>query len=133
VDATAAELAGIPLFAGLDEEQLHRAARWFDVQQVSAGTRLAGEGAAGYSFFVLVDGTASVTAGGAEVATLGAGNFFGEIALLGDGRRTASVTAATPARLLVLFGTEFRDLERELPDVAARIEEAMARRLAPPG
>jgi voltage-gated potassium channel len=130
---TPEELATIPLFAGLSEEQLRAAAGWFDVQPTSEGVRVAGEGAAGYSFFVLAEGTATVTADGSQLRTLEPGDFFGEMAILGDGRRTATVTTTSPARLLVLFGTEFRELQKQLPDVAARIEAAMARRAADNG
>ena len=57
--------------------------------------------------------------------TLGPGDFFGELAILGDGRRTATVTTATPAQVLVLFGTEFRRLQQEYPEIAERIESAL--------
>jgi voltage-gated potassium channel len=87
--------------------------------------KLTGEGAAGYSFFVLRDGTATVSIDGVEVRTLGEGDFFGELALLGDGRRTATVTTASPSRVLVLFGTEFRHLQQEHPEIAARIESGL--------
>jgi CRP/FNR family cyclic AMP-dependent transcriptional regulator len=89
-----------------------------------------GEGAPGYTFFVLTDGTAEVTSEGVTVATLGPGDFFGEIAILGGGRRTATVTSASPARLLVMFGTEFRQLEAAHPEIAAHITEAMQARAA---
>lgn len=128
--ATAADLDGLPLFAGLDADELRELALRFEVKDVSAGVRLVGEGATGYSFFVLVDGSVSVTAGGAEVAALGRGDFFGELALLGSGRRQATVTTTTPGRVLVMFGTEFRALEQEHPAVAAEIEAAMERRAA---
>jgi CRP-like cAMP-binding protein len=131
MNATAADLARIPLFASVAEDDLARATRWFDVQEASPGTRLAGEGASGYSFFIIAEGSATVSSDGTELRTLGPGDFFGEIALLGDGRRTATVTAASPVKLFVLFGTEFRDLQRDLPEVAGAIEDAMSRRLSP--
>ena len=124
------DLAGISLFRSLEDSDLRRLATWFDVQYASEGVRLAGEGAAGYSFFVLADGTADVSSGDDTIATLGPGDFFGEIAILGNGRRTASVTTTSPARLLVLFGSEFRRLEAEHPEIAAHIEAAMRRRVA---
>jgi CRP/FNR family transcriptional regulator, cyclic AMP receptor protein len=125
----AAELKTVPLFASLDEEELRELASWFDEQACSEGVCLTGEGAGGYSFYVLVDGNAEVTAEGQELATLGPGDFFGEIAILGGGRRSATVTTTSPAKLLVMFGTEFRQLQQAQPDIAARIEDTMQQRL----
>ena len=123
--ATGDDLAGIPLFEALEPEERASIASWFELEDVSAGVNLTGEGATGYSFFVLREGAATVTIDGSEVRTLGPGDFFGELALLGDGRRTATVTTATPSRVLVLFGTEFRQLQQEQPEIAARIESAL--------
>ena len=125
-----AELAELGIFESLAPEQLEHLAPWFEVRNDDAGTVLAGEGASGYSFFVLRAGTARVTRDGHELRTLRAGDFFGEVALLGDRRRTATVTAASPATVFALFGTEFRRLEQEHPDAAARISQAMEERLA---
>ena len=91
--------------------------------------RLAGEGATGYSFFVISDGAVAVTAGGESVASLGPGDFFGEMALLGSGRRQATVETVSPARVLILFGSEFRQLQETHPGIAAQIEAAMQERL----
>jgi voltage-gated potassium channel len=127
--ATADDLAGIPLFEGLDDAGRAEIAPWFEVSDVSPGVPLTGEGATGYSFFVIGDGTASVSVDGVEVREFGAGDFFGELALLGEGRRTASVTTTSPARLLVLFGTEFRRLQQDHPSLAERIEAGVRARL----
>jgi hypothetical protein len=127
---SASELANVPLFDSLDNEQLHEVANWFQVQNAGAEVRLVGEGAPGYTFFVVSDGAAIVTSENATVATLEAGDFFGEIAILGEGRRTATVTSTAPVRLLVMFGTEFRQLEASHPDIASRLREAMQARLA---
>jgi voltage-gated potassium channel len=126
---TAADLAAIPLFAALPDADRDELAAWFDVQDVSPGVRLTGEGAAGYSFFVMAEGSAVVTSDGTEIAGLGPGDFFGEIAIIGNGRRSATVTTTTPARILVMFGTEFRRLQQAQPEIAARIEAAMADRV----
>jgi CRP-like cAMP-binding protein len=120
--ATAADLAGIPLFDTLDADGRTAIAPWFELEDVSPGVKLIGEGGSGYSFFVLRAGTATVTINGMEVRTLGAGDFFGELAILGDGQRTATVTTTAPSQVLVLFGTEFRRLQQELPEIAATIE-----------
>ena len=119
------DLAGIPLFDTLEEEERAAIAPWFELQEVSPGVNLTGEDASGYEFFVLRDGTAAVTINGIEVRTLGPGDFFGELAILGDGRRTATVTTASPAQVLVLFGTEFRRLQHEYTETAERIESAL--------
>jgi CRP/FNR family transcriptional regulator, cyclic AMP receptor protein len=124
------DLAGVALFESLTPDQLRELANWFHVQNSSPGMRLVGEGAPGYTFFVLVDGTAQVTSEGAVLATLGPGDFFGEIAILGDGRRTATVTSTSPVRLFVLFGTEFRRLEALQPEISSRLTAAMKSRLA---
>lgn len=122
------DLAAVPLFNSLEGVQLATLASWFHAQNANEGTRLVGEGVAGYTFFVLVDGTAEVTTEGQTVAALGPGDFFGEMAILGDGRRTATVTSTSPTRLLVMFGTEFRRLETEYPAIASRVTEAMQAR-----
>jgi voltage-gated potassium channel len=122
------DLAAVPLFDSLTELELKELAGWFDVQTVGEGVKLAGEGATGYSFYVLVEGSAVVTADELTVAAYAPGDFFGEMAILGGGRRTATVTTTSPARVLVMFGTEFRRMQELQPAVAARLEEAMKRR-----
>ena len=130
-DATTWDLAGIALLDDLEPEELTKIAPWFEVQDVSPGVNLTGEGASGYSFYILSNGAASVTIDGVEVNTLGPGDFFGELAILGDGVRTATVTTTSPSRLLVLFGTEFRQLQQEQPELASRIEAGVRARLQP--
>lgn len=122
------DLAALPLFEQLDDAARAAIAPWFDVYEYPADVRLIGEGAAGYSFFVLTDGSASVTIDGTEVRTLGAGDFFGELAILGDGHRSASVTTTSPARVLVMFGSEFRRLQHEYPQLGERIEAGVRER-----
>lgn len=130
--AAVADLTAVPLFASLDGAQLQELASWFHVQNTGEGRRLVGEGAPGYTFFIILDGTAQVTADGVALVTLGPGDFFGEIAILGDGQRTATVTSTSPIRMLVLFGTEFRQLEAAQPAIAAEITAAMQLRLGQP-
>ena len=127
--ASVEDLAGLPLFSALGHEELAELASWFHVQHAGVDVRLVGEGAPGYTFFILVEGTAAVTSEGRAVATLEPGDFFGEIAILGGGRRSATVTSTSPVRLLVMFGTEFRRLEAQRPETAERINEAMQARL----
>lgn len=123
-----ADLAGIPLFARLSRDEAAELASRFETKPVGEGVRLASEGAAGYSFYVLVDGGAVVTLEGVPVASLGPGDFFGEMAILGEGRRTATVTTTSPTKVLTLFGTEFRRLQQSHPAIAALLEDAMRRR-----
>jgi CRP-like cAMP-binding protein len=127
--ASAEELAGIPLFESLEESELQRLASWFSSRTADEGAHLCGEGASGYSFFILTEGSAVVTANGATLGRLGPGDFFGEISMLTGSRRSATVTTTSPAQLLVMFGSDFRQLEQAQPEIAARIEEAMRRRL----
>lgn len=125
----AADLERITLFASLSESELEELTESFEVKSTVAGTELIGEGTGGYSFFALADGQARVTASDNEITTLSPGDCFGEMALLGSGRRTASVTTTTPTTLYVMFGTEFRRLEHSHPEVVAQIKALMRERL----
>ena len=124
------DLTGIPLFESLSDEERASLAEWFEVSDASPGATLVTEGASGYSFYVLLDGAAEVTVGGETVATYGPGDFFGEMAILGGGRRNATVTVTAPSRLLSMFGTEFRMLQDVQPGIAAHLEETMRQRAA---
>jgi len=121
-------LAELPLFSSLTPDERELVAGWADMRTASPGDRICGEGASGYTFFVLCSGAADVTQEGKELRALGPGDFFGELAILTDGRRSATVTAAEPSTMLVFFGTEFRRLEAELPDVASQIRQAVEQR-----
>jgi CRP-like cAMP-binding protein len=126
---TASDLERIPLFASLSESEREELAESFEVRSTAAETQLIGEGTGGYSFFALADGQARVTANDEEIATLDPGDCFGEMALLGSGRRTASVTTTGPTTVYVMFGTEFRRLEHSHPQVVAQIKALMRERL----
>ena len=123
------QLAGLPLFASLNAEQLQAVTRLMDLVTQPAGATLVGEGAPGFSLFVLLDGTVEATAEDLPLRTLRAGDFFGEIALLGESRRTATVTATSPVTLAVMYGSDFRVFERDFPDAARQMKEATAARL----
>jgi CRP-like cAMP-binding protein len=127
---SAESLDGIPLFAALTDAEREELAPWFEERDVGEGVRLVGEGVSGYSFYVLTKGSAVVTSGETTLRELGAGDFFGEVAIIERRRRTATVTTTAPSTVLVMFGTEFRDLQDAHPGIAARIEEAMRQRLA---
>jgi CRP-like cAMP-binding protein len=126
---TASDLERIPLFASLSEPEREELAESFEVKSAAADTQLIDERTGGYSFFALADGQARVTTDDNEIATLGPGDCFGEMALLGGGRRTASVTTVTPTTVYVMFGTEFRRLEQSHPQVVAQIKQLMRERL----
>jgi len=117
-----------PLFGSLSDGELERVADWLEIRTAAAGERLTPEGAAGYTFFLIEDGTAQAIHDGTLVGDLGPGDFFGEMAILGDGRRFADVVATTPMTLFAMFGTNFREMEAELPVVASRIRDAMNER-----
>lgn len=131
--ANPSDLTDVPLFAGLGEAERTELARWFEERTVGAGVRLCGEGTVGYSFFVLVDGSADVASGDETLRQLGPGDFFGEVAILGDGRRSATVTTTAPSKVLTMFGTEFRRLQSAQPAIAESIVETMRARIAAGG
>jgi len=125
----AERLKSIPLFAGLSHRDLENVARFADEVEVAAGRTLAEEGDFAYEFFVIEQGTAEVTKDGKVLATLGPDDFFGEIGLVESERRTATVVATSPMELIVIFGPNFRRLERELPELATQIRRAIRERL----
>ena len=124
-------LAGLPLFSALSPDELTEVGRYVTERHCDTGTRLTVEGASGYFFFVIENGDAEVAQNGRVINTLGPGDFFGEMAIVSAERRSATVTTTSAADLLVLFGTEFRVLERELPSLAAKITKAIAERGRP--
>jgi CRP-like cAMP-binding protein len=123
-------LGGIPLFAELSADQLTGLSSFTTFREEPTGAVIAEEGTPGFALFVIAEGTAVATSGGRELAVLGPGDFFGEIAVLGEGWRTATVTATSPVGIVVMLGRDFRVFARELPEVCARMEGAMAMRLA---
>ncbi len=124
----AERLKRLPLFADLPQKQLERVAQWADEVDLPAGKHLITQGAFPHEFFVLTEGSAEVLHDGTHLADLGPGDFFGEIALVEHHRRTATVVATTPVRVVVMFAREFEAMERELPEVAERIRRAMLER-----
>ena len=118
-----------PLFEGLSRNELRELARVTEDLKVGAGTVLCREGRLGREFFVIVDGEAEVTKGGKRIATRGAGEFFGEIALLTTTKRTATVTATTPLRCFILTRGDFRRVLDESPGVQRKVTQALAERL----
>ena len=121
-------LQGIALFERLSKEQLAEVARQADEIDVEAGKRLVSAGRFGYEFFVIENGRAEVVREDEHVADLGPGDFFGEMALLGDTVRSADVVASTEMTAMVMTDTAFRHLARKMPDVAEEIRSACRRR-----
>jgi CRP-like cAMP-binding protein len=122
-------LRTVPLFEGLDDSELTRLADRFQERTFAEGETVVEEGATGTSFFVIGEGNASVSVGGDIRATLGPGDFFGEMAILDDGVRSASITAATDLRSYFLTPWEFRPFIEEHPQVAFKLLGTLARRL----
>ena len=125
-----AHLQGVPFFSGLSKRELAKVAQSADEVDVKEGEALAREGEFGQEFFVIADGTAEVTRDGAQLAKLGPGDFFGEMSLLGDDKRMATVTATSPMRVLVMTRGSFRSIDREMPEVHTRVVEAIEARRA---
>jgi CRP/FNR family cyclic AMP-dependent transcriptional regulator len=126
----AQQLDGVGLFSGLSKQERATLAQWTDEVSVPAGHVLATEGQFAHEFFVVEEGSAAVTHDGERIAELGPGEFFGEIGLLETERRTATVVATTPMKLIVMFQREFKQMEQDMPAAADRIRSAIRARLA---
>ena len=125
------ELQRVPLFSGLSQRQLKRLARGFRERDVKAGTALMREGEkSGVSFFVIADGTATVSVDGNDVKQLRPGDYFGELALISERVRSASVTADVPMRCLVMGFWDFRRYAKENPDVTWKLLQHVVELLA---
>jgi CRP/FNR family transcriptional regulator, cyclic AMP receptor protein len=122
-------LATVPLFAECSKRDLAKIASLTDEIEVAAGRALVVEGDIGHEAFVVIDGTASVTRDGNEVAEVGPGAVFGEMALIDRTPRNASVTATTPMRVLVIGKREFTGLLDEAADFRTSIMSALAARV----
>ena len=101
----------------------------FTVEEVSGSRRVTPAGASGYTFYVIETGSVDVMRSNERIARLGPGEYFGEMALVGDGRRVADVMATAPTVLFVMFGTSFREMEAAMPDIASRIRATVEERL----
>lgn len=119
----AANLAGISLFDGLSDDELADCASSFDEVEVLTGTKMTEKDDFGYSFFVVLSGALSVERNGTEVARLGAGDSFGEQALLGDDRRNATVTALERTRVAKMMVWDVNELLEKNQVLAGRIQE----------
>ena len=121
------QLVGIELFATLSDDELAAVAKLSELRAVEPGTRFIDEGGAADSLFVLLTGRATAETSGRSFELV-PGDYFGEIALLGGGTRTATVTATSPATVAVVHGSDFRVFERDFPHAVAEMQRTMAER-----
>jgi CRP/FNR family transcriptional regulator, cyclic AMP receptor protein len=124
-------IKGVPLFSKLKKKELEEVAHIADELDLPKGKVMAEEGDRGREFFVLLEGEADVTKGDTSINTMREGDFFGEIALVTEMPRTASVTATTDVRVLVITERDFRGLLKHSPEVGRGVAEALAERIAP--
>jgi CRP-like cAMP-binding protein len=122
-------LSKVPMFTACSKKELQQLGRTAEDVKFKAGTELITEGKVGREFFVIFDGKARVTRKGKEIALLGPGDFFGELALLDRAARNATVTALTEMEALVLEERAFRGLLQEIPTMTNKLMVGMARRL----
>jgi CRP/FNR family cyclic AMP-dependent transcriptional regulator len=129
-DAKTELLKNVPLFSGCTKQELQKLAMIADEIDLRDGAALTREGQAGREFFVLIEGTVDVIQGEERVAELGAGDWVGEIALLTNAPRTATVTATSPVRVLVVTDRAFRQVVETTPSIAVKMLERVGERLA---
>jgi CRP/FNR family cyclic AMP-dependent transcriptional regulator len=122
-------LATVPLFSALSRSELRQVVGVAEELDVPAGRVLVIEGRTGREFFLILEGRADVRRNGRKIATLGPGQYFGELALIDRKPRSATVESATEMKLLVLGQREFAGLLESLPGVAAKLLAGLAQRL----
>ena len=122
-------LSQVKMFSSLNKKELRLVARAADVARVPAGTDIVKEGELGHDFYLIVSGAATVRRNGRKVGTLGPGSYFGEMALLDRGPRSATVTADEQSELVVLGQREFMGVLDEVPSVSYKLLVGMAQRL----
>lgn len=123
-------LKRVPLFSGCTKKELQALATIADEIDLRDKATLTREGQPGREFFVLIEGTVDVIQGSEKVAELGDGDWFGEIALLAKVPRTATVTATSPVRVLVITDRAFRQVVETTPSIAVKMLERVGERLA---
>jgi CRP/FNR family cyclic AMP-dependent transcriptional regulator len=120
-------LKRVPIFSDLDRKELERIASSMKQRIFNAGDTVTSEGKTGVGFFVIEDGEATVTVGGDERRRLGPGDYFGEVALLNESARTATITADTELRCYGLTSWEFRPLVETHGSIAWKLLQAMSK------
>src|SRR4051794_23839384 len=129
IDRYLTRLGQVPMFQACTKKDLITIGRSGDTTRFDAGDVLVKQGSRGHEFFVLVDGKVNVTRDGIEIAQLGPGDYFGELALLDPRPRDASVTASTPGEAFVIAQRQFLALLTDVPQLNAKLLLGMARRL----
>jgi CRP/FNR family cyclic AMP-dependent transcriptional regulator len=127
VGAPVEALQRVPLFADLDKRQLEQIARSFKERRFEAGETVVKEGSGGAAFYLIYSGEAAISVGGKERGTLSPGDYFGEIALIDEGARAATITASSE---LVCYGLtlwEFRPLVQQNPAIGWKLLQALAK------
>ena len=122
-------LSKVPLFTACSNRDLQKIAKASDEVTIEAGRVLVEQGGIGRECFVIIDGTATVKRNNRKITTLGTGDYFGELALLDGGPRTASVVAETDMTVLVLGQREFHGLLDEVPGLSHKVLSTMAKRI----
>ena len=122
-------LSSVSLFSACSKKELQAVARASDQVDLVAGRSLCEQGSIGREAFIIIEGSAEVKRNGRKVATLGPGDTFGELALLDHGPRTATVTATTPLKVLVIGAREFAGIIDEVPPIAHKLLKSLAGRI----
>ena len=120
-------LQRVPLFSDLDRKELERIAAPMKERTFSSGETVTAEGSSGVGFFLIESGNAKVTIGGEDRRRLGPGDYFGEVALLNESARTATITAESDLKCYGLTSWEFRPLVETQPSIAWKLLQAMSK------
>lgn len=129
----AADLKDLPLFSSLSRRQRHLVAQHADHVSVAEGTKLMEEGRLAYELFVIMEGVAQVSRGGEKVAEVGPGDAVGEIGVIEKIKRTATVIAASPMELLVIYGPEMNAMSDKVPDLFEQLQTLIRERMEAQG
>jgi CRP/FNR family cyclic AMP-dependent transcriptional regulator len=127
--ATVEQLQKVRLFADLDQRELQSLASSFKERIFDEASTVVGEGSGGVGFFIIDSGEATVTVGGEDRAKLGPGDYFGELALIDEGTRTATITADTELRCYGLTSWEFRPLVESNAQIAWKLLQSLSKQL----
>ena len=119
----------VPLFSDLDKRELQGLASSMKERNFDVGDTIAVEGQSGIGFFIIDEGEATISVKGEDLNTLGHGDYFGEVALIDDGARTATITAKSPLKCYGITSWEFRPLVEQNADLAWKMLQTMAKML----